>query len=56
MACVTLFQEFRDVFAWSYSKMPELDPTIIEHHIDTWSDAIPIHKNQWPIHPGQPLE
>ncbi len=31
--------------------MPELDPTIIEHHIDTWSDSPPIRQQQHPIHP-----
>jgi len=38
-AYTKLFKEFRDVFAWSYLEMPELDPTIIENHIDTWLDA-----------------
>ena len=31
-----LFQEFRDIFAWSYTEMPSLDPSIMEHCIDTW--------------------
>jgi hypothetical protein len=30
-----LFQEFRDIFAWSYIEMPGLDPSIVEHRIDT---------------------
>jgi hypothetical protein len=30
-----LFQEFRDIFSWSYTEMPGLDPSIIEHRIDT---------------------
>jgi hypothetical protein len=31
----TLFQEYRDIFAWSYTEMPGLNPTIVEHRIDT---------------------
>ena len=26
-----LFQEFRDVFAWSYEEMPGIDPLIVFH-------------------------
>lgn len=40
-----LFQEFQDIFAWSYKEMPNIDPTTVKHHIDTWLDAPPIlHK------------
>ena len=45
-----LFKEFRDVFAWSYTEMPGLDPTIKEHHIKTWPDAPPIRQKHRPIH------
>ena len=48
-----LFQEFRDIFAWSYTKMPGLDPSIVEHHIDTWPDVAPICQKQCPIHPSK---
>ena len=47
-AYTTLFQEFRDIFTWSYPEMPNLDPSIMEHHIDTWLDVAPIHQS---IHP-----
>ena len=30
-----LFQEFHDIFSWSYTEVPGLDPSIVEHHIDT---------------------
>jgi hypothetical protein len=30
-----LFQEYRDIFAWSYTEIPSLDPSIVEHRIDT---------------------
>ena len=48
-----LFQEFRDIFSWSYIEMPGLDPSIVKHHIDTWADVTPIRKKQWPIHPSK---
>jgi hypothetical protein len=30
-----LFQEYGDIFDWSYTEMPGLDPSIIEHRIET---------------------
>ena len=30
--------------------MPGMDPTIFEHHIDTWLDASPVWQKQRPIH------
>jgi hypothetical protein len=41
-----LFQEYWDIFAWSYMKMPGLNPSIVEHRIDTWPDITPVHKKQ----------
>jgi hypothetical protein len=52
-AYTTLFQEFRDIFAWSYTKMPGLDPSIVEHHIDTWPDITPVRQKQRPLHPAK---
>jgi hypothetical protein len=40
----TLFQEYWDIFIWSYTKMPSLDPSIVEHRIDTWPDITPVHQ------------
>jgi hypothetical protein len=40
----SLFQEFWDVFAWSYIEIIILDPTIVEHHIDTWPDVTLVHQ------------
>jgi hypothetical protein len=37
-----LFQKFRDIFVWSYTEMPGLDPSIVEHRIDTWLDITPV--------------
>ena len=33
--------------------MPSLDPSIVEHHIDTWPDVAPVRQKQWPIHPSK---
>jgi hypothetical protein len=46
-----LFQEYRYIFTWSYMKMPGLDPSIVEHHIDTWPDITPVRQKQRPLHP-----
>ena len=48
-----LFQEFHDVFAWSYSEMPRLYLAIIEHRIDTWPGTLPVRRKQRPIHPAK---
>ena len=37
-----LYQEFCDIFTYSYTEMLGLDPSIMEHHIDTWPDVAPI--------------
>ena len=31
---VLLLKEFKDVFAWDYSEMPELDPRLIAHTLN----------------------
>ena len=49
----SLFQEFRDIFAWSYTEIPGLDPSIVEHHINTWLDVALVHQKQCPIHPSK---
>jgi hypothetical protein len=38
IAYKSLFQEYRDIFSRSYTEMPGLDPSIVEHRIDTWPD------------------
>ena len=48
-----LFQEFCDIFTWSYTEMPSLNPSIMEHHIDTWPNVAPIRQKQRPIHPSK---
>jgi hypothetical protein len=46
IAYKTLFQEFRDIFAWSYTEMPGIDPSIVEHRIDTWPDITLVRQKQ----------
>ena len=53
VAYKALFQEFHDIFTWSYTEMPSLDPSIVEHHIDTWPDVAPVCQKQRPIHPSK---
>jgi hypothetical protein len=46
-----LFKEFCDVFAWSYEKMPGIDPKIVEHEITTYPDAKPGRQKLCPVNP-----
>jgi hypothetical protein len=32
-----------------------LDPSIVEHHIDTWHDVTPVRQKQCPLHPSKAL-
>ena len=41
-----LFQEFHDIFPWSYTEMPGIDSSIVKHHIDTWLDVAPAPKEK----------
>ena len=47
------FQEFHDIFAWSYTKMLGFDPSIVEHHINTWPNVELVHQKKRPIHPSK---
>jgi hypothetical protein len=40
----SLFQEFCDVFTWSYEEMPGIDPDIVVHEIKTYLGAKPIRQ------------
>jgi len=44
-----LFQEFCDIFTWTYTEMLRMDPAIVEHHIDMRPDASPIRQQQCPL-------
>jgi hypothetical protein len=49
----SLFQEYREIFSWSYIEMPGLNPSIIEHRIDTWPNITPVHQKQRLLHPSK---
>jgi hypothetical protein len=42
-----------DIFSWSYTEMPGLDPSIVEHRIDTWPDITPVRQKKHPLHPSK---
>ena len=46
---ITFFKEFCDVFSWSYEEMPGIDPSIVEHEIQTYPEAKPIWKKLRPV-------
>ena len=39
---ILLLKEFRDVFAWDYSKMPRLDPGLVVHTLNVNLEAKPV--------------
>jgi len=46
-----LFKEFRDIFAWSYEEMPQIDPSIIVHEIKTYLGIKPVRQKLFLVHP-----
>ncbi|GAA0150443.1 hypothetical protein LIER_09387 [Lithospermum erythrorhizon] len=38
----TFLTEFRDVFAWTYSEMPLLNPKIVVHHLSVKRGSLPV--------------
>ena len=48
---MTLFKEFRDVFAWTYEEMPGIDPSIVVHEIKTYPDAKLVRQKLQQLHP-----
>jgi hypothetical protein len=49
----SLFQEYQDIFSWSYTEMPNLNPSIVKHHIDKWPDVAPVRQKKRPLHPSK---
>jgi hypothetical protein len=45
-----LFQKYQDIFSCSYTEMPGLDPSIVEHCIDTWPNITPVRQKKCPLH------
>ncbi|KAL0444617.1 UNVERIFIED_CONTAM: Transposon Tf2-12 polyprotein [Sesamum latifolium] len=50
-AYITLLHEFKDVFAWSYKKMPGLDPKVAVHHLLVKKGAHPVKQGQCRFRP-----
>ena len=42
---IALFKEFHDVFSWSYEEIPGIDPSIVEHEIQTYPNSKPVRQN-----------
>jgi hypothetical protein len=49
-----IFQEFCDVFAWTYEEMSGIDPDIVVHEIKTYPDAKPIQQRLRLVHHHKP--
>ncbi|KAL0349682.1 UNVERIFIED_CONTAM: hypothetical protein Sradi_4117400 [Sesamum radiatum] len=43
---ITLFYEFKYVFAWSYKEMLRLDPKVVVHHLSIKKGTVPIKQDQ----------
>ena len=39
---ILLLKEYKDVFAWNYSKMPRLDPGMVVHTLNVDPEARPM--------------
>ncbi|KAL0440126.1 UNVERIFIED_CONTAM: Transposon Tf2-12 polyprotein [Sesamum latifolium] len=48
---ITLLHEFKDVFAWSYKKIPGLDPKVAVHHLSVKKRARPVKQGQCRFRP-----
>jgi hypothetical protein len=47
------FQEFHDIFSWSYEEIPGIDPKIVEHEVTTYPNAKPIRQKLRPVNPNK---
>jgi hypothetical protein len=47
----SIFQEFCDVFSWSYEEMSGIDLDIVVHKINTYLEAKPIRQRLHQVHP-----
>ena len=48
---MTLFKEFRDVFSWTYEKMPRIDPLIVVLEIMAYPNAKSVCMKLHQLHP-----
>lgn len=47
----TLFQDFHDVFSWTYEEILGIDPNIVVHEIKTYPNAKPVWQHLHLVHP-----
>ena len=47
----SLFKEFFNVFTWSYKDMLGIDPSIVEHEIQTYPNAKHVRQKLRPVNP-----
>jgi hypothetical protein len=47
----SLFQEFHDIFSWSYEEMSSIDPDIVVHEIKTFPSTKPVWQRLCSVHP-----
>ncbi|XP_028060602.1 uncharacterized protein LOC114264207 [Camellia sinensis] len=48
---ITLLKCYSDVFAWTYDEIPGLDPSLVTHHLDNFSNSMPIKQHTRKYHP-----
>ena len=51
-----LFRSYLDVFMWSYEDMPDLDPSIVQHHLSLVPHARPVKQKLRRLHPRWSLQ
>lgn len=46
-----LFEDFIDVFAWTYQEILGIDPSILQHEINIYKNAKHVCRKIWPVNP-----
>ena len=49
---IRLLDEYKDVFAWSYSDMEGIDPKFYEHKIKLKEGTIPVKQQRYMMNPN----
>ncbi|XP_028061429.1 uncharacterized protein LOC114264889 [Camellia sinensis] len=47
---ITLLKQYSDIFAWTYDEMLGLDPSLVTHHLDIFSNSKPIKQHAQKYH------
>ena len=53
---IDLLRSYLDVFEWSYEDMPNLDPTIVQHHLPILPHVRPVKQKLRRLHPRWSLQ